>query len=206
MTEPTTTMLDLEPPARQLATLVDGITDEQLASPTPCEGSSVGDLLDHVVGLTVAFTHTASKTSPGVAGGTAAPAGPGQPSAANLDPDWRARLPGQLDELVSAWRDPAAWQGMAEAGGVVMPADAMGAVAVDELVLHGWDLARATGQQFACDPASLAACHSFTSQMSVPGQEAAREGLFGPVVDVPADAPLLDRVLGLSGRNPAWVA
>lgn len=32
------------------------------------------------------------------------------------------------------------------------------------------------------------------------------EGLFGPVVDVPADAPLLDRVIGLSGRNPSWKA
>jgi hypothetical protein len=31
-----------------------------------------------------------------------------------------------------------------------------------------------------------------------------REGLFGPPVPVPADAPLLDRVIGLTGRDPAW--
>ncbi len=37
-----------------------------------------------------------------------------------------------------------------------------------------------------------------------------REGLFGPVVDVPADVPadvpLLDRVIGLSRRDPSWTA
>lgn len=79
-------------------------------------------------------------------------------------------------------------------------------VALDELVLHGWDLARGTGQPFACDPASTHACFAFTSQSAEPGQEAGREGVFGPVVDVPADAPMFDRALGFSGRDPAWKA
>jgi hypothetical protein len=30
------------------------------------------------------------------------------------------------------------------------------------------------------------------------------EGLFGPVVPVPADAPLFDRLLGQTGRDPRW--
>jgi uncharacterized protein (TIGR03086 family) len=85
-----------------------------------------------------------------------------------------------------------------------MPAAVMGKVAVDELVLHGWDLARGTGQPFACDPASTQAVFEFTSMMSQPSEAAGREGLFGPVVDVPADASLLDRALGFSGRDPAW--
>jgi len=37
-----------------------------------------------------------------------------------------------------------------------------------------------------------------------PEPQSERDGMFGPVIDVPNDAPLLDRVLGLSGRNPAW--
>jgi uncharacterized protein (TIGR03086 family) len=91
-----------------------------------------------------------------------------------------------------------------EAGGVTMPAETTGAVALDELVLHGWDLARATGQPFACDPASTAAVLAFTSAMAQPEQAATREGLFGPVVEVPEDAPTFDRALGLAGRDPAW--
>lgn len=80
----------------------------------------------------------------------------------------------------------------------------MGLVALDELVLHGWDLARATGQPYDCDPASAEAVFEFTSMSAAPEEAAAREGLFGPVIAIPADAPLFDRALGLSGRDPAW--
>jgi uncharacterized protein (TIGR03086 family) len=79
-----------------------------------------------------------------------------------------------------------------------------GLVALDELVIHGWDVARASGQTYDCDPQVLEAVHGFVAQFSGPGQEAERSGLFGPVVDVPGDAPLLDRVIGLTGRDPAW--
>ena len=58
----------------------------------------------------------------------------------------------------------------------------MGCVAMSELVLHGWDLAKATGQPFTADESSLEAVHMFTAMMAEPGQEAAREGLYGPVV------------------------
>ena len=194
-------ILDLDPPARQVRTLLDGISDDDLAARTPCEEYVVGDLLDHMMGLTLAFREAATKST-----GGANQAGPARPSAANLDPEWRSILPGRLEELVAAWRDPAAWEGTTAAGGATLPADVMGMVAVDELVLHGWDLARGTGQPFACDPESTQACFEFTTMSSAPGEEAGREGLFGPVVEVPADAPLLDRALGLSGRDPNWTA
>lgn len=151
----------------------------------------------------MAFTYAARKSWPG---GSAAQSPRPQASAANLDPDWRTVVPKRLDELVTAWKDAGAWEGMTEAGGVTMPAEMMGSVALDELVLHGWDLARGTGQPFDCDPASIEVVHGFTSAMSEPGQEASREGLFGPPVEVPPDAPMFDRALGLSGRNPKWTS
>jgi uncharacterized protein (TIGR03086 family) len=193
-----TTMLDLDAPARRVAALLPGVTDEQLSAATPCAEYTVGDLLDHLVGLTAAFRDAAGKTTGPDDGG------PARPSAAKLAADWRTRLPRELDELATAWKDPAAWEGMTTAGGVTLPAEVMGLVAVDELVLHGWDLARGTGQPYEVDEASARACYRFTSMSAAPEEAAGREGLFGPVVDVPADAPLFDRALGLSGRDPDW--
>jgi uncharacterized protein (TIGR03086 family) len=194
-------MLDLEPAAREVVRLLEGITDDRLADPTRCADRSVAALLDHLMGLSLAFTWAAHKTTTTEGG---ANPGPGEASAEHLDPGWRTILPRRLLELVEAWRDPKAWQGVTEAGGVRMPAEQMGVVALDELVLHGWDLARATGQFFTCDPASVDAVFAFTRASAQPEHAASREGLFGPVVDVPEDAPAFDRALGFAGRDPGW--
>jgi uncharacterized protein (TIGR03086 family) len=191
-------MIDLGPAARQLTMLVAGVGDEQLTDPTPCAGTTVAGLLGHLVGLTLAFRHGAEKTP--LEDG-AAQDRPGSPTA--LPPDWRELLPRQLDVLVAAWRDPAAWEGETTVGGVTMPAAQMGVVTLDELVLHGWDLARATGQPFDCDPADAEAVLGFTTAVAAAGAQA-REGLFGPPVEVAPDAPVLDRALGLAGRDPGW--
>jgi uncharacterized protein (TIGR03086 family) len=162
-------------------------------------GYPVAALLDHFMGLSMAFTWSARKTSRPEG---ADESGPGQATAEHLDPGWRTLLPQRLAALAAAWRDPAAWEGMAQAGGLTMPAEVAGVVALDELVLHGWDLARATRQPFTCDPASAAAVLAFTSASAE--EEASREGLFGPVVKIPDDAPPFDRALGFAGRDPGW--
>jgi uncharacterized protein (TIGR03086 family) len=192
------TVVDLEPAARRMADLISGVPDELLGGRTPCPAYTLGDLVDHVGGLTLAFTAAARKadgeaTSQGRVG-----------DASRLSADWRTRIPRDLVVLADAWRDPAAWTGMTQAGGIEMPGEVAGIVALDELVIHSWDIARASGQAYECDPQALEAVHGFVSQFSGPGQEASREGLFGPVVPVPVDAPLVDRVIGLSGRDPAW--
>jgi len=63
-----------------------------------------------------------------------------------------------------------------------------GIVALNEVVVHGWDLAVATGQRFEVDDAILAPCLAFGELFSGPGSEEMRGDAFGPVVDVPSDA------------------
>lgn len=177
--------------------LVAAVADDQLDAPTPCDDTSVARLLDHLVGLSLAFTWAAHKTTP-------ADAGPPRSAAEHLDPDWRSVLPKQLDELAAAWRDPKAWEGMAVAGGITMPSEVMGLVALDELTLHGWDLAMAIGQAFPCDPTSAEAVLGFVTDAARPENAEMRDGIFGPVVKVPEEAPTFDRALGLAGRDPYW--
>ena len=184
---------DLGPAAQRLADLVGRVSDDQLTAPTPCPDYSLGDLLDHIGGLALAFTAAARKAP--AAGG---PSG----DASRLGDDWRTRIPADLLSVASAWRDPSAWTGMTQAGGIDLPGEVAGLVALDELVLHGWDVAVSSGQAYSVDAGSLAAVHGFVSQFSGPGQEGARAGLFGPEVPVADSAPLMDRVVGLAGRNP----
>ena len=192
------TSVDLGPATRRLADLIGGIPAELLDGPTPCADTSVAALLDHVGGLTKSFTAAATKAT-GALGSPAPPA-----DAPRLADDWRTRIPRDLEALAEAWRQPEAWSGMTQAGGVDLPGEVAGVVALDEVVIHGWDLARATGQDYQCDEASLEAVHGFVSQFAGVSPEERPAGLFGPQVDVPDDAPLLGRVLGLTGRDPAW--
>jgi uncharacterized protein (TIGR03086 family) len=69
-----------------------------------------------------------------------------------------------------------------------------------DLVVHGWDLARATGQDATIDPAHVE--RIWTAAQGL-GENLRRPGVCGPEVPVPADAPLQDRLLGLLGRDPA---
>jgi uncharacterized protein (TIGR03086 family) len=192
------TTIDLAPASRQVADLVGAVTDDQLGAPTPCSAYSLGDLVDHVGGLSLAFTGAATKDF-----GGASSQGPSA-DASRLGTDWRTRIPRDLAGLAAAWRDPAAWTGMTQAGGVELPGAVAGVVALDELILHGWDIARATAQPFEPDQASVEAVHGFLAQLATPDQAAVRANIFGPIVPVPDDAPLLDQVLGLAGRHPSW--
>ena len=187
--------LDFDPPVRQLRALLLGVTDEDLTAPTPCPDWTVADLLDHLMALSWAFAQSARKANDEI---TAAP--PPPPSGANLPPHWRSRTPVLLEELSTAWKDPAAWTGTAQAGGVTMPAAAMGVVAMNELIMHSWDLAQATGQEFAADPRILETLVEFLSQ----GPAEGTPGLFGPVVPAGDEADLLDQAVSRAGRDPLW--
>jgi uncharacterized protein (TIGR03086 family) len=195
MTDQTT--LDLGPQARTVARLAERVTDQQLAAGTPCPAYTVRNLLGHVAGLSVAFRDAARKDL-GPTTDTSADS-----SVPDIAAGWRETLPKALDELADAWRDPAAWTGETRAGGVPLPGAVAAAVAADELVVHGWDLARATGQEYEPDPAAVQAAYGF---LAAAAEQNGGAGIFGPTVPVPDDAPLLDRVIGLSGRDPGWTS
>jgi len=108
-------MLDLEPATASAAALVHQVRDDQLTGPTPCADMTLGDLLDHLDGLSMAFTAAATKTRLG--DGRQGPSA----DASRLGTDWRARIAERLARLAEAWRDEAAWAGVTRAGGIDLP-------------------------------------------------------------------------------------
>ena len=140
------TALDLGPATRATAALVAGIRDDQLGDPTPCPAYTVADLLDHVAGL-VGRVHR--RRAQGRLEAAHEPSADGS----RLAPDFRDRIAAALAGLAEAWRTPGAFDGMTMAGPVELPADVAALVALNEVVVHGWDLARATGQPYDPDPA-----------------------------------------------------
>jgi uncharacterized protein (TIGR03086 family) len=67
-----------------------------------------------------------------------------------------------------------------------------------DVLVHGWDLAVATGQDYALDPKLMEACR----QVIEPQLEAFRSvGALAPEVAVPADASAQTRFLAMLGRT-----
>ena len=194
-------MVDLTPGTQRLADLVSRVGDDELGGPTPCPAYTVGDLIEHVGGLARAFRAAAEKD-------TASPYVNGAPSgdAARLEPGWRERIPAELAALARAWTDPGAWTGMTRIANQDAPAEMVGITVADELVVHGWDVARATGQPYAAEPELLTVARKFLGMFASPDAPAGPDVAFGPSRELPGDAPVLDQVLALAGRDPAWQA
>lgn len=83
-------------------------------------------------------------------------------------------------------------------------------VASQDLVHHGWDLAKATGQDATMHPDDVAdllpVVEALPPEMYEPGAFGPDIEVLGPKVPVPDDASAQDRLLGLLGRDPQWVA
>lgn len=178
-----------------LETVVARIKPDQLRAATPCTDFDVAALQRHVVGWLTTF-----------ADGFAAPDGrassgiddyelPGDPAAAVRDAAFR---------LTNAVRDGAAARPL-YLGESSMPGELALGMILWEYLVHGWDLARATGQPWAPPPAAAAESLEFAPGMLSPDYQGEGKA-FGPRVPVPDDAPALDRLLALSGRDPNWTA
>ncbi|GLW67425.1 TIGR03086 family protein [Actinomadura rubrobrunea] len=185
---------DLGPAAGRVAALIADVPGDRLAAPTPCAAYTLGDLVDHVGGLALGFLAGARKDP-----GETAARGPSG-DASRLGDDWRTDIPRRLAALADAWRDPAAWTGATRVGGIDLPGRAAGLFALNELVVHGWDLARAMGRPYTPGQADVDACLGLVAGVQARGGPSP----FGPPVAVPDDAPPLDRLVALTGRDPAW--
>jgi uncharacterized protein (TIGR03086 family) len=117
------------------------------------------------------------------------------------DPGFVADYQAQLDRALAAWSEPAVWERSLDMMGTPTPASDIAGLIIAEMVLHGWDLAAATGQRFEVgDQAAAVALKAVEDNAEMFRKY---EGFAEPV-EVPSSAPLLDQVLGASGRDPSW--
>ncbi|MFF2143051.1 TIGR03086 family metal-binding protein [Kitasatospora sp. NPDC058190] len=118
-----------------------------------------------------------------------------------VDADWRSAYAAQLERAVAAWGEPAAWEGDVDLGGSPVPAVGIARMLILELVLHGWDVARAVGGEIEVDE-ELA---ELVGEIVEENAELYRQYAgFAEVVPVPDDTSAWDRALAASGRDPRW--
>ncbi len=179
--------------AAEAARVVDGVASTPLDSPTPCTDWDLRTLLNHMI-LWTAYSAERRAHGESVA-----------EDLMNKDftaaSDFAADYQAQLDKAVRAWSQPEAWDRELGVMGNSMKASDVGLMLIMEMVLHGWDIARATGQDYHCDDRlAQAMLDTVQAQADMFRQY---QG-FAAVVPVRDDAPAFDRALALSGRDPSW--
>ena len=167
-----------------VAGLVGSLEEQQLTAPTPCDDFEVRDVLAHMVGGARPFA-AASR-------GDAAPAG-------GLPDDVVAAFPAAMDELEAAIASPGALERtIAAPFGEVSGETFARFVAMDGLV-HGWDIAMATGQRYEPAAEVVAAVDGFTRQALT---DDLRDGTtFAAATDAPEGASDLVRLVAFTGRR-----
>ncbi len=162
--------------------IIGGVQSSQLGHSTPCSEWNVQALMDHIVGGTGmvwgSLAGAAAETPQGSSPVAAFDAG----AAKALD---AAKVPGALEKTVQS-----------PLGG--MPGGQLLSAFFMETLVHGWDLAKATGQKTDM-PADLAeTCYAMFGPMA---DEWRKSGVFGPRVEVAEDASAQVKLLGALGRR-----
>ena len=171
---------------------IDGLDETQLHGPTPCTDYDVAALRNHVLSWVTSF-----------AAGVADPDGRTPDAGAyelSADPAGEVRrAAARFDAGIAA----GAAERPLRIGENAMPGEMALGMILWEYQVHGWDLARATGQPWAPPEAAVEQSLEFAPGMLTPDYQGAGTA-FADRVPVPDDAPALDRLLGLSGRDPRW--
>ena len=174
--------------AEDLGRRVDGVPPGRWDDPAPCEGWVARDVVRHLVEWMPSL-HLPAVDLP-------VPAGP------SVDDDpagaWKATdaaIRALLDDPATARRSTSTRAGE-------MPLeDLVAMTGLMDLLVHTWDLARATGQDDRLDPAL---CADLLAGMEPIDELLRQSGQYGPKVAVPDDADVQAKMLGFIGRDPAW--
>jgi len=169
--------------------VVDGISPDQFAAPSLCAGWDVRGELNHLVGGIRIFT--------------AALGGP--PAGADHDADWLGGDPHLAYHEAAtadraAWRRPGALDTTVHISLGALPGPMAAMVHLTEVLVHGVDLAVATGQGQHVDQRQCA--DLLTTMHRSGGIDAFRRpGMFGPEQPAPADATPSRQLLAYLGRT-----
>jgi len=171
--------------------IIAGVPPDRWDAPSPCEGWSAVDVAGHVIGRLRAVEAFAT-------GSQEAPEAAAPGSAAGDDPlaAWRSAredMMAVLEPRALARRVPLPWGGQ-------MPLGAFLERYPLEILVHTWDLARATGQDATMPKGLPAVAYDMIHGRFSDEQ---RQGVFKPAVAVGPDASPQDRLLAYTGRDPA---
>jgi uncharacterized protein (TIGR03086 family) len=174
--------------AERAVPVVAGIADGDLGRATPCAEYSVRELVNHLWQVLVQFQRLAAKESSEFGEAPDRVAG---------DAGWRDGFAREAAALVAAWSVPGAEEG--RTGAMDMPARLVGSMALLDLTVHAWDLARATGRSYEAAPEVVGPLAAAVAELS---PTARKMNVFGPEVEVAADAAPFERLLASTGRRP----
>jgi uncharacterized protein (TIGR03086 family) len=158
-----------------------GLVDSDLDKPTPSAGYSVGQMVDHLV---------ESLGGLAVMGGGYVEVSDGGTS--------EDRVADAAQQALELW-NRRGLDGTVKAGSNEMPAELAADIFSIELLVHGWDVARATGRELVVSDALAGYVLELAREFIVPAVRAG--GSFGPEVEVPSDASVLERLIAFSGRR-----
>ncbi len=166
-----------------LAGVVGNIRPDQLDNPTPCANFAVRDVLTHMVGGAGAF-------SAAFRGTTAPAADPPADSLAAFGP--------ALGELAAAMHEPGALDRTISAPFGQIPGETFARFVVLDGLVHGWDLATATGQRYEPPDTLVADVMAFAGG----ALDGMRDGdTFAAAVEAPAGASPMERLVAYTGRR-----
>lgn len=168
--------------------VVAGVKPEQLGDPTGCAKWDVRELVGHMNGSLAAF---------------GAMLDGGEPAAVAPSDDPLASYPAGIAELRGKFHQPDAFEGTVKMGPLGdIPRETAARFAIQEVLAHTWDLAKATGQDTTLPEDVVADALPFAREF-LPDQAFNENGdPFALAVELPAGASLSDQYAAALGRRP----